>query len=177
MQPISGDEWSEWFTFIYLFIFNVYLFLRQRETEHERGWGRERGRHRMGSRLQALSHQPRARCGAQTHEPWDQDLSWSQESVASLFEPPRHAPSFFFLLMFMYIWEKERDSAWVEEGQRVPETIGSRLQAPSCQHRARRGARTHEPWDHDLSRSRLLNLLSHPGAPRRPNFQIKGTII
>ena len=35
------------------FIFNVYLFLR--ETEHKQGRGRERGRHRIGSRLQALS--------------------------------------------------------------------------------------------------------------------------
>ena len=43
--------------------FNVYLFLRQRETEHERGRGRERGRHRIGNRLQAPSHQPRARRG------------------------------------------------------------------------------------------------------------------
>ena len=39
------------------------------------------------------------------------------------------------------------------------------LQAPSWQHRARRGARTHGPWDHDPSRSRALNRLSHPGAP------------
>ena len=46
------------------FFFNVYLFLRQRETEHEWGRGRERGRHRIGSRLQALSHKPRARRGA-----------------------------------------------------------------------------------------------------------------
>ena len=42
------------------FFSNVYLFLRQRETEHERGRSRERGRHRIGNRLQALSHQPRA---------------------------------------------------------------------------------------------------------------------
>ena len=36
-----------------LFFFNVYLFLGQRETEHEWGRGRERGRHRIetGSRL------------------------------------------------------------------------------------------------------------------------------
>ena len=38
---------------------------------------------------------------------------------------------------------------------------GSRL---SCQHRARRRARTHGPQDHDLSRSQKLNRLSHPGA-------------
>ena len=36
----------------------------ERETEHERGRGRERGRHRIRNRLQALSHQPRARRGA-----------------------------------------------------------------------------------------------------------------
>ena len=46
-----------------IFFFNVYLFLGQRETEHERGRGRERGRHRIGNRLQALSHQPRADAG------------------------------------------------------------------------------------------------------------------
>ena len=67
----------------YLFLkkkifFNVYLFLRQRETQHEWGRGRERGRHRIGSRLQALSHQPRARRGAQTRGPRDRDLSWSR---------------------------------------------------------------------------------------------------
>ena len=49
--------------------------MRQRETEHERGRGRERGRHRIGSRLQALSHQPRARRGARTHGPRDRDLA------------------------------------------------------------------------------------------------------
>ena len=53
--------------------------MRQRETEHEWGKGRERGRHRIGSRLQALSHhQPRARRGARTHRRRDRDLSWSQ---------------------------------------------------------------------------------------------------
>ena len=55
--------------FFYFFFFNVYLFLGQRETEHEWGRGRERGRHRIGNRLQALSHQPRARRGARAHGP------------------------------------------------------------------------------------------------------------
>ena len=55
------------------FFFNVYLFLGQRETEHEQGRGRERGRHRIRNRLQALSHQPRARRGARTHRPRDRD--------------------------------------------------------------------------------------------------------
>ena len=59
--------------FFYFILF--YLFLGQRETEHERGRGRERGRHRIGNRLQALSHQPKARRGARTPGPRDRDLA------------------------------------------------------------------------------------------------------
>ena len=67
----------------------------------------------------------------------------------------------------MFISETERDRAWVGEGQRERgrHRIQSRLLGPSCQHRAWRGAWTHRPRDHDLSRSRTLNRLSHPGAP------------
>ena len=46
------------------FFFNDYLFFeRQRETEHEWGRSREGGRHRIPSRLQALSCQHRADTG------------------------------------------------------------------------------------------------------------------
>ena len=38
-------------------------------------------------------------------------------------------------------------------------------QALSCQCRARRGARTHELWDHDLSQRGTLNRLSPPSSP------------
>ena len=55
-----------------------YSFLRQRETEHEWGKVRERGRHRIWNRLQALSCQHRAWRGARTHGPRDRDLSWSR---------------------------------------------------------------------------------------------------
>ena len=55
--------------------FKMFIFDRERETEHEWGRGRERGRHRIGSRLQALSCQHRARPRAQTHKPRDHDLS------------------------------------------------------------------------------------------------------
>ena len=62
--PMSSAYFQNWGVYFFLFkkkfFFNVYLFLGQRETEHERGRGRERGRHRIGNRLQALSHQPRA---------------------------------------------------------------------------------------------------------------------
>ena len=48
--------------------FNVYLLLREREAEHKLGRGRETGRHRSRSRLQALRCQHRAQSGAQTHK-------------------------------------------------------------------------------------------------------------
>ena len=81
---------------------------------------------------------------------------------------------FLIFLMFIYIWEREKE--------RLRETVCERgrsrgrgrhriwLQALSRQHRARCGARTHElfePWDHDLSRSQRLTWLSHPGTPFR----------
>ena len=43
-------------------------------------------------------------------------------------------------------------------------------QAPRCQHRARRGAPAQQPRDRDLSRSRMLNPLSHPGPLLFPCF-------
>ena len=56
----------------------MFTYFRERETQHEQGRGRERGRHRIRSRPQALSCQHRVRHRAQTHKPWDDDLSWSQ---------------------------------------------------------------------------------------------------
>ena len=57
-----------------MFIF----FLRERQTDIAREGQRERRRHRIWSRLQALSCQHRAQCGAWTHELWDHDLRWRQ---------------------------------------------------------------------------------------------------
>ena len=62
---------------------------------------------------------------------------------------------------------RERDSTGREgaERKRERDRVQSRLQAPSCRHRARRGARTHQLCDQDLSRSQTPHRLSHPGAP------------
>ena len=86
------------------FFFNVYLFLGQRETEHERGRGRERGRHRIrnrlqGNRLQALSHQPRARRGARTHGPRDRDLAEVGRLTDWATQAPQPVNVFFLLQM------------------------------------------------------------------------------
>ena len=43
---------------LFLIFFNVYLFLRQRETEHEWGEGQRERDHRIGSRLQAVGTEP-----------------------------------------------------------------------------------------------------------------------
>ena len=89
---------------------------RERETEHEQGRGRERGRHRIPSRLQALSCQHRARRGARTHGPRDHDLSRSQTlnrlshpgapSLAQLLKYPcktPHGKSYFFFFHFFFL--------------------------------------------------------------------------
>ena len=67
-------------------------------------------------------------------------------------------------LMFIFETEREHERGRVRERGR--HRIRSRLQALSCQHRARCGARTHKPRDHDLSGSGTLNRLSHPGTPQ-----------
>ena len=64
------------FYFISLFISFHYSFLSERQTMSRGGTG-ERGRHRIWSRLQALSCQHRAQHGAWTNKLWDYDLSWS----------------------------------------------------------------------------------------------------
>ena len=51
------------FADIVFFFQRFYLFLGQRETEHEWGRGRERGRHRIGNRLQARAISPEPDAG------------------------------------------------------------------------------------------------------------------
>ena len=70
---------------------------------------------------------------------------------------------FFNIYLFLRQRETEHEPGRVRERRR--HRIRNKLQPLSCQHRARHGARTHRPRDHDLSRSRTRNRLSHPGAP------------
>ena len=61
-----------------LIFFNVYFsFGRQSQCTRGGGAERERGTHRIWSRLQALSRQHKAWCRTWTHELRDHDLSWS----------------------------------------------------------------------------------------------------
>ena len=56
----------------------IYFWERERERENERRRSRESGRHRIWSRLQALSCQYRARRGAQTHGLDLEIMTWAE---------------------------------------------------------------------------------------------------
>ena len=104
-----------------------------KETECEQEKGKERGRHRIWSMLQALSCQHRAWWGAQTHKPWDHDLSWSHTlKWLSHTGAPTFKKIFFKVYFRQRERERDRDRAWVGEGQREGDTeseAGSRLWA------------------------------------------------
>ena len=91
--------------FLFLLFFNVYFWKRETETECEQGRSREIGKHRIRNRLQALSRQHRARCGAHTHKPWDQDLSQSW-TLNQLSHPgaPLSGLSWACILPWVYAW-------------------------------------------------------------------------
>ena len=71
--------------------------------------------------------------------------------------------------MFIY-FETETEPEWGRGRERRGHRIWNRPQALSCQHGTRCGAC--EPQDHDLSRSRTLNRLSHPGAPTLDTLKV-----
>ena len=70
---------------------------------------------------------------------------------------------FYWEFFFVYLFLRECEQGWGRERRR--HRLPSRLQALSCQHRARQRAGTHRLPDHDLSGSQTLDRLSHPGAP------------
>ena len=72
---------------------------------------------------------------------------------------------FNIFLMFIYFWDREKQSMNGGGSERGTHRIWSRLQALSSQHRARCRSQTYGLWVHDLSRSRMLHQPSHPGAP------------
>ena len=158
------------------FFLHLLIIERQREIEHKWGKSRERRRHRIRSRLQALSCQHKARCGAQTHKPWDHDLSrsWTLNWLNQLGAPQLYFLFFnYFLNVYFVFGERETEHERERGRERGRHRIGSRLQALSCLNTTWCGAWTQEPWDHDLNWSQTLNRLSHPGAPSQLYFYIR----
>ena len=133
--------------------------------------GQARAGHRHG---RCPSPPPRA----VLQEPWPvagEAASGEVSAVGCLFTTGKawgahQALEYFFLNLFnvyLFLKEKETEHERGRGRERGRLRIQSRLQAPSCQHRARSGARTHEPnrENHDLSRNHMLNRLSRPGVP------------
>ena len=74
---------------------------------------------------------------------------------------------FFFSFFNVYLWATVRGGAHtqVRKQGRGRERGGQRILSGLCaESRGQCRARTHGPWDHDLSPSWMLNGLSHPGA-------------
>ena len=132
----------------------MFIHFSETETGCKWGRGRERGKHRIWSGLQALSCQHRALCRAQTHKPRDHDLSWSQ-MLDRLSHPG--APIYLF-------WERGK-STHMRTRRGVAERENPK-QAPRCQHKAqcRAWTPTVRLWPEPKPRV-TLNQLSHPGAP------------
>ena len=82
----KNDKFDFIWTYFFLMFFKHLFFLT--ETEHKQGRERQRGRHRIWRRLQALRCQHRAQHGARTHEPWEHDLRPKSDTQPT--EPPRH---------------------------------------------------------------------------------------
>ena len=75
---------------------------------------------------------------------------------------------FFNVCLFLREGEREREreiGTECEQGRGRERGRQNSLQALSCQHRAWCRTWAHEPGDHDLSWSRMLNRLSHPDTP------------
>ena len=84
----------------------------------------------------------------------------------SPFSPSRASDNtdLFFFKYFIHFWETETELEWGSVRERGRHRTWSRLQALSCEPRAWWGARTHRPWNRDLSQRWMLSQLSHPGA-------------
>ena len=147
----------------------MFIYFWERERDRVRaGEGQREGEAQSPKRAPGPSCQHRARCGARIHEPREHDLTQSW-TLNWLSHPG--TPTYLFFNVCLFLRERERQSVSRGGAERGRHRIGSRLQAPSFQYRARRGARTHKPRDHDLSRSRTLRRLSRPGAPKRILFK------
>ena len=87
----------------------------------------------------------------------------------NIFSRHLHLPSYrdstrlclHFSKVFIYFSEREREH---ERGRSRGRETEDLKRALCWQQRAQCGAWTHKQWDHDLSGSRKLNRLCHPGA-------------
>ena len=164
--------------------------MTERERVHEQGRGRERGRHRIRSKIQALSREHRAwrgleltDCKIMTWAKVGHSTNWATQAplykailkshpiVFSSLSQLRYSSAYrfhsgflfvYFLFKFIYF---ERERKW---GRDRGESKNPK-QTPHHQHRAWCGARSHNPGNHDLSWNKELD--TQPAEPPRyPSF-------
>ena len=137
----------------------IYFWQREQERACAR---RRRGREReMENPKQTLYWQQRAEAGL---EPTNHDImTWAEDRC--LTDWAIQVPLWFYFLMFIFESKRMRMHTH-PSGGRGRERGGQRIQTGLCADNSEpNGAQTYEPWDHDLSQSRPLNWLSHPGSP------------
>ena len=81
----------------FFFFLNVYLFLRERESMSQDRAEREGGTEYEWSRLQALSYQHRARCGAWTHN--CEIMTWAEVGRLTDWATQAHLLPWFLISM------------------------------------------------------------------------------
>ena len=148
--------------------------MKEREAEHEQRKSRERGRHRIWSRLWAVGTEPNAGLAPTNCE----IMTWAE--VRRLTNWATQVPLKYFIFKWLkkgffnvYFWEREIECECGRCSERGRHRIWSTFQALSCQHRAHPGGWTQELWDHDLCQSSMPkpNQLSHSGGPKQIIFK------
>ena len=139
--------------------FLTFIYFWKRETECEQGRGREREgdtESEAGSRLWTVSTEPYAglkptnrECGAQTQEPWDHDLTWSQ--TFNQLSPPCASGLLSFWLT----------GGWpVLDGPQPTQFISALCDLPSSSRVAWTGS--HSYWQNSKRTGRILWKLLRP---------------
>ena len=105
---------------------------------------------------------------------WNLKMNSMLKSTYAHVHAHKNTLLFFFNLFKCLFILRECVSRGEEERKRE-----NPKQAPCCQQKAQHGARTHEPWDHDLSwnQESMLNWLSHPVPPSYFSTSESGCIL
>ena len=142
----------------------MFIFWERERQSASRGGAETEGdtESETGSRLWAVSTEPDMALELMNCE----IMTWAEVGCLTNWATQEPLKYIFYSFTYLFLKDRETEHEWGMDRERGRHRIWSRPQAPSCQHRARHGARTHEPWDHDLSRSWTLNRLSHPGVPQ-----------
>ena len=150
-HKIVISRWMVYFLMIKKIVFNVYLFLREKESE----LGRGREKRRQRKLKQAPGSELSAQSSMQGLNSWTMK-SWPELKLDALPTEPPRCPSSDFFFKFVYLfWEREK--AWVGEGQREREREREREnlhQAPRSAQSPMWGSisQTVRPWSQPKSR-------------------------